>query len=245
MTTQPSDIAIRQDTDPLLDLIAAKSFYYRRAKTIIGIQFCVSVLGSIAIAWVARHYEDWKVWTTCLALTIPILDALILDRLQSHYRTLGARVQERFDRKLFKLDWNALGIPKKPGDEVVVHAAKAYRRHNPEMTGKKGWYSAEVDKLPIAYARLVCQDASCSWDKTIRTAYRNGLWVVLLVTIGIIVAIALVNNTGSRNGSVELYAPLAPAVLWIAKEIIRQGTAIKALEELHGKVEGLWGKGQP
>src|SRR5688572_25706018 len=108
-----SDIAPRQNSEPHLGRLAAFSIFYRQAKTVAAIQFFLTIPMAVVSAVVIAIQPQAKVWTTFFALTVALVDALILERVQTHFKKLAARTQEQFDCDLFGLEWKTLRVGEK------------------------------------------------------------------------------------------------------------------------------------
>jgi hypothetical protein len=235
-STIPSD----QNSTRSLDLIAASSWFYGVAKNYLSIQFVMTVLGAVTITTILLFYPCLKIWTTCATISIALLDAILFEWLQTRYRQLGAKTQELFDTELLFLPWNSVGIGSKPETEKLVHATRAYRKSNPKMVGKVDWYPKAVGELSPTLARFVCQRASLWWDKELRSKYGQGLVAVLLITVVAVFLIAIAGDRSTRDMVLLFYAPVAPAVLWCAREIRKQLSAMTGLDKQLNAVDGIW-----
>lgn len=242
------DISQRQNTEPHLGRLAAFSIFYQRAKVVAAIQFTLTVPMAVVSAGIIAFEPNVKVWTTFFALTVALLDALLLERIQNYFRKLAARTQEQFDCDLFGLDWRSLRVGEKPEIGDVLHAAKHFQKKNPEMGHLKDWYPPAVDKVPLSLARLICQRTNCWWDSSLRKKYANALIAILLLVILTVIVIALAQHQTVEQMILTVYAPIAPAVLWTVREVRRQHDAAEALDKLRSHVERVWAsalKGQP
>jgi hypothetical protein len=242
------DIPRRQNAEPHLGRLAAFSIFYQHAKVVAATQFTLTVPMAVVSAGIIALEPKAKIWTTFFALTVALLDALILERIQNHFRKLAARTQEQFDCDLFGLEWHSLRVGEKPEIGDVLHASNRFKKKNPEMSHLKDWYPQAVDKLPLSLARLICQRTNCWWDSSLRKKYANVLIGILLFVIVAVFVIALTQEQSVQQMILTVYAPIAPAVLWTVREVRRQHEAAEALDKLRSHVERGWAsalKGQP
>src|SRR5439155_22179683 len=121
------DIAQRQNAEPHLDRLAAFSIFYQRAKVVAAIQFTLTIPMAVVSATVIAIEPKAKVWTTFFALTVALVDALILERIQTYFKKLVAKTQEQFDCDLLGMDWRTLRVGEKPEVGDVLHAAKRFK----------------------------------------------------------------------------------------------------------------------
>lgn len=237
---QGCDIGKEQNSKQQLDRLAAVSFFYRRAKCFLGLQFVLTVPAALVLATIIFLIPDAKGWTTFYALTVALLDTLLLDRVQTRYKWLGARTQELFDTELLRLPWNKLRAESKPDSEDVVQAtAKFTNRQGLERL--RDWYPPVAGQLPLPLARLICQRANTWWDAKLRKKYANTLMFMLVVSVVLVFALSLFSGQTVEEMVLSVYVPIAPAILWSVREIRRQHEAAESLDKLRTYVEGIWG----
>lgn len=237
---QLNDIPSLQNTSAFMDRLTAYSFYYQRAKTCLGIQFAITVPAAVVGAILILFYPSLKVWVVFYALSIALLDALVLEGIQSHYRKLAARIQESFDCDLLQIAWNPVRVGSRPGRDEYVSANESYRKSNPSLKGLLDWYPESVSELPLPLARLICQRANCWWDSKLRQKYANSILLFLILTIIIVLVISLAADKTMGMMILTVYAPIAPAVLWSCREVARHRQAADTLDSLKNHIEGLW-----
>lgn len=242
------DISQRQNAEPHLGRLAAFSLFYQRAKIVAAIQFILTIPTAVVTAGIIAIDPETKIWTTFFALTIALVDALILDRIQTHFKKLAARTQEQFDCELLGLEWKTLRVGEKPEIGDVLHAASRFKKKNPDMGNLNDWYPPAVDKLPLRLARLICQRTNCWWDSSLRKKYANALLGILIMVVVAVFIIALAQGQSVQQMILTVYAPVAPAILWTVREFRRQHDAAGALDKLRVHVERVWAqalKGRP
>src|SRR6266568_4670832 len=80
-----------QNSDKQIGRLGAFSIFYQRAKIVLGIQFILTVPAAIVTSVIILVSPEVKVWTTFYSITVALMDALVLERIQSHFRKLAAR----------------------------------------------------------------------------------------------------------------------------------------------------------
>ena len=235
-------IAAEQNTDESIQLLAAASTFYGRAKSIAGIQFILLVPAALAVSALILAKPELKLWATFYSLTVALLDILALDRLQTYYRKMGARTQELFDTTLFQLNWKTLRAGPEPDGEDLVRAAAFFHKKNTNRDLLKNWYPVVVSDLPLPLARLICQRAACKWDTDLRRMFSISAIVTLAVVLLGVLLIALAGEMKAEDVLLKIYSPVAPAVLWCIREFFRQSDALSGLEKLKSHIEAVWQK---
>lgn len=233
-------IAEQQNSEPQLQRLAASSLLYSRAKTLLAVQFTLTVPGAMASALIMAWQPTWKIWLTFYAITISLLDALVLDRIQTALKKKGARVQEMFDCDLFDLSWRSARCGARVDTEDIRESAETYTRKNPNLPGLRDWYPPDVASLALPLARLVCQRANCWWDSRLRRNVASFLLgILIIVVVGVFIVALCAKNTVEQM-ILTVYAPVAPAVLWTIREFLRQRDSADSLDKLRTHVERVW-----
>jgi hypothetical protein len=240
MVNPGNNLPAIQNTEPQISLLAAASRIYGRAKRLMAVQFALTVPTALFIALLMAWQPTWKVWLTFLSITIALLDALCLNRALNRFKKRGAVVQQMFDCVVFELPWRPLRCGPRVDSEDILTDAQDHLRDSKTRTRLLDWYPLEVKPLPLSLARLICQRASLWWDLRQRDRVRGALTALLAVLAITIFLVALARGDTVQQMILTVYVPLAPAVLWILREILAQRDAIKADERGLAAVEALW-----
>lgn len=234
------DISSSQNAEPQINLLAAASHVYGNAKRLMAFQLAITVpaalVSSILMAW----KPDLRIWLTCFSISVALLDTLLLSRLLHKVKRKGALIQQMFDCAVFELPWRPLRCGRKVDSEDIIDAARSHLAKEPSKNQLLNWYPTVASEIPLPWARLICQRASFWWDFNQRARVRAWLIVVIAVLSIAIFGIALVRGDTVQQMILTVYVPLAPAVIWLLREILAQSDAIKADERGLDAVEGLW-----
>lgn len=234
------NIPSSQNEERQVHLLGAASCIYGRAKVLMAVQFTLTVpaalVSSILMAW----QPSWKIWLTFFSITVALTDALCITRALSKLKKRGAVIQQMFDCDLFELPWHSLRCGSRPdAGEVKVDGLEHIQRTK-SQDRLLNWYPPEVGKLPLWLARIVCQRASFCWDLGQRDRVRGALTGLLAFLAIIVFLIALLRGDSVQQMILTVYVPLAPAVLWVLREIIAQRDAIHAVERGLAATESTW-----
>lgn len=233
-------ISQEQNSDQQLLRLAAASAVYARGKEILGLQAALTVLGGFASPIAVASFPQFKVWAAFYAFTVTLVDAIVLEQLQSEQRQLGARIQELFDCDLFQLPWRRFVAGEKPTPEVVTEKGSGYKQHHKDVSHLIDWYSPAVSRLSLPLARLVCQRTNAWWDFTLRTRYCASLKVLLWALVVFVFAFGIHRGMTMDVFVLTVVAPLTPAILWGVREIRKNSSAADDLSKLQTHIDGLW-----
>jgi len=241
---QPSEnrISSEQNSDRQLLRLAAASAVYGRGKQILGLQAAITVLGGFVSPIIIARFPQFKVWAAFYAFTVALLDALVLERLQSDQRRIGAQIQELFDGDLFRLAWRRLIAGETPAPEIVTEEASRYKRRHKDLSHLIDWYSPAVSRLSVSLARLVCQRTNAWWDSTLRRRYCASLKALLWALVIFLVAFGIYRGMTMDVFVLAVLAPLTPAILWGVREIRKNSSAADDLSKLQTYIDELWHK---
>ena len=228
-----------QNEPKSLQLLAAFSRLYGCGKVALAFQVALTVGVTTAASVISLIHPGFKIWATFIGVTIVWLDVLFVDRIQIHFRKLGAVAQEQLDCHLFGLPWNELRVGKPLEREDMHRAAAKFLKSNNDMK-LRDWYPSAVGKVPLSCARIICQRSCFGWDANQRRIY--GYWLIGIV-VGILLTVAACSLyfAQSLQGFIlTAYAPIAPAILWAFREYRRQNDAAESLAKARTFVNGVW-----
>lgn len=234
-----NDLATEQNTDRQLLRFGAVSASYSRAKTVLALQIGLTIGGGLAWSILASRFPALAVWAAFYAFSVALLDALVLERYQTHLRKQGARIQELIDTDLFALPWRTITVGEPPETEVVHDEGRRYlARHGDAKL--RNWYPPVVATVPIALARLICQRANCWWDARLRQRYAVALLTVLATLTLVVVSLGIMHGMKLDRFVLTILAPLTPAYLWGVREWHKQREAADVLDGLRKHAEDTW-----
>lgn len=233
-------ISVEQNSQRQILRIAAASTVYSRAKQVLAFQVVLTVLGGFAWSIAVARFPEAKVWASFYSFTVALVDALVLERIQSELRKQGAKIQELFDCELLHLPWRRLTAGDPPDPEVIAERGNRYIRKNPDLSRIKDWYPPSVSMVPLPLARLICQRSNAWWDASLRRRYGVGLQVLLWLLGVFVFALAIRAGMSLENFVLAVLAPLTPAILWGVREIRKQTSTTEALGKLKGHIEQQW-----
>ncbi len=227
-----------QNAEPQLKLLRARQQLYASATTFLILQLFLTLLIPLVGTVLAAFRPDTKPYVAAAALTVLLLDILLLDRQQKRLLKRAAKVAEQFDCTVLELPWNEFTVGDRIETEEVHSAAKAYAKsHNDKLL--LDWYPPEVGTIPLSMARIICQRTNLHYDRRLRVSYGN-----IILTSASCVALAIwiygLANNLSMTSWVLTMAPVAPVLAWAGREFYRQRDTAEPLEKLLREARKFW-----
>ena len=197
-----------------------------------------------AVAWAILVYlvPSLKVYAAFWSLIVAILDALVLEPLQRSWKRQAATIQELFDCEVLHLAWHEFKVGSRPDAESIAEAAGKFQRKNPEYATLKDWYPVSVGRVPLPFARLICQRTNCWWDARLRCRYATAVVVGLAALTVLVFVIGLLGEMSLEKFTLAVLAPLTPALLWGMREYRGQREAAETVDRLKAYADRLWHK---
>jgi hypothetical protein len=149
-----NQIPDRQNAPAQLTLMRARQQSYHRAKSLLVLQFALTVGVAVIAAVAALVAPAIRPYTVSLSLLISTVDVTVLDRAQRNYIKLAAKIAEAFDCAVLGLRWNAFVAGKRPEPETLAEAEQAWRGGD---GGLRDWYPVAVGKVPLKLPRFCGQ----------------------------------------------------------------------------------------
>src|SRR5260370_6151369 len=230
-----------QNTPQQLERLAAQRYLYSRAKNMLKIQTAFDLLTPIVIAILVAFFPAFDVYGAPIAVGVAVFD-FFLDQYQSSRKKQAADIQEMFDCDVFGLECQELKVRRRPIAEIIMDAAKKYRRTDPTYSYMQNWYPPVVEKISLPLARLVCQRINCWWDVELRRRYVQGVVIIALVITFIVILLSIHNGMSIGKFFLVIVAPLLPTYIWAIREYLGQTDAANEKEELRKYTEELWRK---
>lgn len=229
----------RQNAEPQLVLMRARSRIYQEATAMLVAQFAFTVLLPVAATLLTLVVPDAKPYTVALSLVVTVVDVTLLDRLQRAKLKLAAKIAETFDCAVLALDWNAFVAQKRVDPETVAAAATAWRGGDAKL---RDWYPTAVGKAPLHLARIICQRTNLWYDATLRRHYGTRLLGFAGVLLAALFVGAYVEGLTLEVFVASVMAPAAPVLIWTLREWLRQRDTADAQDVLKGEAEALWSR---
>lgn len=236
------DIVDKQNELEQLRLLAAQRELYSSEKKALGWQMLIAVAVALGGSFVQTTYPAFAPYVVILGAAVALADVIWFESKKGKCQRLAAKVQEKFDCIVLRMDWRDLKAGSEPDPEDILdHSEKVIS--NQQLKDKLiDWYPKEIQELPLQPARIVCQRENCLYDSRLRDKYILGLKVGLGAVTIVAFIIAIVQNKDFVQSIALIVAPLIPAYVIALREIYAHSEAIDLAQRLKDHSNGLWTK---
>lgn len=233
--TQRNDIPQRQNAPDMLAFLRAKSALYDDAQRSYRLQAVLLVGVPLALAVAKILDPSLTNPAAVVGFVLFWVDFAWLEPRQKTRKTLGAKMQERFDCSVLDLPWRA----ERNGAEPTPEEVARWSGRHASTAALRNWYNPAVGRLPLALARIACQRANGNWNATMRRRYADLLRVAARVAVFGLLGAGYVRDANMRS-VVLMVVTLAPFLHWSAREQRRQQDAAAVSERVRDRALAQW-----
>lgn len=213
MYTNPP-ISVGQASDDAVRMVGAQARLYTDVKRAQWLRLAaMAVVGLVVcVASLATGSAGSFGWLSGVLLLF--VNAALMYR-ERRRVALAVSVQEAFDCKVFRLEWNDTVVRRRPTGQEIAKAAERY-------TGSRdrGWYTVSgTVQRPLDIA--ICQQSNVGWGAPVHRAWA---WTVVGTSLLVFVLLTsawLLSGMGVAAGAGAFLAPFLP-LAWEAGEMVRQ-----------------------
>ena len=231
-------IAIRQNEDNSIAMLAAQRQLYRDAKKYNTVSVALSVWIPFALAVILLFIPEnieWRYASYILSI-VSMVFSFVIDKYIEEKKQLAAFIQQKFDVYVYEMPWDKriFGKDKNVDHEIATHSKKILS--NPqEKKQLKDWYTPVVDKKNTIDGILACQRENLGWDVGLRKRFKFASIALFIILVAAILAMGLWKN----ERIIELLwrvAFIAPMLKWLLDTIKKLKKDISTLQELDSDI---------
>ncbi|HBO4118050.1 TPA: hypothetical protein L4T82_003611 [Pseudomonas aeruginosa] len=179
---------------------------------------------------------DYSSWLAVISIIVLTIDKLIIaDRIDVH-REKAAKIQESFDRGLFKLDWNATQAGPPPRVEDIVRHGEWYLKKH-KITELLDWYAIKSDLAPHYFQVLICQNSSLYWDVNLREKINYAVIVGGVIVLASALALCMYFDLSTSAILTNLTALLGPILDYGYNTLKENKASIEQSQRLLDSIE--------
>jgi hypothetical protein len=221
-------------------LWAASGHQYTLAKRVLKGQMLLVALVPVALSFIAIGHPLWKPWVALYSVLVAAFDAVFPYYVLKALKETAARIQELFDCELLSIEWHERRAGRKPSEENISGAHQKNKKSDSFKKRLTEWYPAQVARIPLPVARILCQRANVAWDAGLRRRYARGVVAVLVILVLSVVFAAFWLDMNLRDFVLSVLSPALPLFMWLIREYIRQKESADTVEKIRGDAEELW-----
>ena len=228
--------------------LASQRYLYSSAKNYSGIQFFLNVVlivfGSFIVyvfnqGWLCVKY-DLSAYLALISILVTVVNSLVLVPVIKRKKELAAKIQERFDTKVFSLEWNDINIGTVPASEEINIYSNKQKNKKDGDKNLTDWYSSIVDSVPIHVGRFICQRSNLSWDVYLRERYLKIILLTSLMLSTIVLIIGVQYELNIKDIVLNIVTPLLPIVTFCIDQYRDNKESIENLKNLKNDLNSSW-----
>lgn len=236
MTEQTHSIIESQQGEDARALASAAMSLREKARQQAKLAFILAVIIPTLLVAVKLAWDPATPGAVLYAIVMLLVFTLVLDRSRATVLTAAARALEKYDCEILALGWNGRVAGEEPSLEALA-GLPAPTSPSPEDT--VDLYPAEVDQLPLPYARVASQSWLASWNGEAAERYVSRLWMgaagLAVVALGAGAAIRPNVETALTTA-----IALTPIVYWILRQQRGYRTAGQLASRIGQRAESAW-----
>ena len=229
-------IAVRQNEEKAIVMLAAQRQLYNDAKTCRIILDALSVLVPVVMSLISVALLEESILKSVpyILSIVSMLFSFFADKHIADKKRLAAIIQQKFDIYVYNMSWNERLFGK---DKNVIHEIIAYSKQIIANADEKeklyNWYTPAVDKRDLATGILLCQRETFGWDSELRKRYRLISIIIIAFLCFFVFLIGLWNHE-SVEMLVWRLAFIAPMLNWFLTVVKALNKDMERLKELDG-----------
>jgi len=183
-------ISQRQNDPQELDLQRAAFTSHRLGQRLEALRASVSVLLAAA-SILATLVNALAPTITVLGFAWALLVVVVIDGAIKREALRAAVIQEAFDTRLYRMDWNPACVGPPVTEEDLHQLIRQFRKRRDREDRIRDWYP-DTTGVHWPYDVFLCQQTNLSWDARLRRRYAIFLLVMVVgwTVLGAVVAIA-------------------------------------------------------
>ncbi|MFD5966668.1 S-4TM family putative pore-forming effector [Streptomyces sp. NPDC060311] len=221
-----SRILSEQNGEAARQRLRAMTVSHRRAQRLANARMGVSVLLAAA-GLLTVFLPGLTVAVTVLGGVWAVAHSVGLTSWESSEARRAALLQESFDVRLFRLEWNGAMAGSPPSPQSISSLGRRFTGDEAEL---RDYY--EIPELPHPYDVLACQQQNLGWGARVRRRYARTVLVSLLAWLGLGLVVGLSTGMSVLDLLLLWYVPSLGAVMMGVEVCRTQWEVIKDRERV-------------
>jgi hypothetical protein len=235
----PVNIALEQNSDHNLRLLAAQRQLYSEAKRLRLWRLIGSIGLAIIAPFVLYFQPTWGIALAAFGAIWLVVDRLLLKRVEVQKVKQAAAIQEEFDTELFKLPWNRMLVGSKVTPELISLAVHRYKGSYEKL---RNWYP-DTGSVLYPLNVLICQRINLVWDWQLRRRYAIGVASLTVTYVLLLIAFAIATDRLVIDFLLGLLFPALSAVVEGIEVAGNHSRIANEKEETATEILALWEQG--
>ena len=227
-------IAVRQNEEKAIAMLAAQRQLYNDAKKLGTISIVLSVWLPFAMALILLFLPEES---TCknvsyILAIVSMLFSFVVDKHINDKKKLAAFIQQKFDVYVYNMPWDEriFGKQKNINQDIVTYS-KQIIENSDKKERLYNWYTPTVDHRDLLTSILLCQRENLSWDVGLRKRYRLSSIIMIVFLCSLVIVMGLWQNE-SIAMLLWRFAFIVPMLEWLFDTVKTLNKDMERLKEL-------------
>lgn len=227
-------IAVRQNEEKAIAMLAAQRQLYNDAKKLGTISIVLSVWLPFAMALILLFLPEESICknVSYILAIVSMLFSFVVDKHINDKKKLAAFIQQKFDVYVYNMPWDEriFGKQKNVNQDIVTYS-KQIIENSDKKERLYNWYTPTVGNRDLLTSILLCQRENLSWDVGLRKRYRLSSIIMIVFLCSFVIVMGLWQNE-SIAMLLWRFAFIVPMLEWLFDTVKTLNKDMERLKEL-------------
>lgn len=227
-------IAVRQNEEKTIAMLAAQRQLYNDAKKLGTISIVLSVWLPFAMALILLFLPEESICknVSYILAIVSMLFSFVVDKHINDKKKLAAFIQQKFDVYVYNMPWDERIFGKQKNvNQDIVNYSKQIIENSDKKERLYNWYTPTVDNRDLLTSILLCQRENLSWDVGLRKRYRLSSIIMIVFLCSLVIVMGLWQNE-SIAMLLWRFAFIVPMLEWLFDTVKTLNKDMERLKEL-------------
>lgn len=227
-------IAVRQNEEKAIAMLAAQRQLYNDAKKLGTISIVLSVWLPFAMALILLFLPEESICknVSYILAIVSMLFSFVVDKHINDKKKLAAFIQQKFDVYVYNMPWDERIFGKQKNvNQDIVNYSKQIIENSDKKERLYNWYTPTVDNRDLLTSILLCQRENLSWDVGLRKRYRLSSIIMIVFLCSLVIVMGLWQNE-SIAMLLWRFAFIVPMLEWLFDTVKTLNKDMERLKEL-------------
>lgn len=202
-------ISVEQDKPKSLELLAAMRYFYSKSKAIRLFRISITTLLPIISILSLNFFPSFKLPLAFFSALWILFNQFLFQKIETKRVKNGAKLQEAFDVKLFKLEWNDILVGDKTSTEDIISSSQKFSGDRKKLLS---WYQGLESEDHFSNV-LSAQYENLAWGIKLRRFYSIILLTVFIIYLLILFTVSFFYDYSVQTLLLSFMIPSQPLLL--------------------------------
>lgn len=202
-------ISVEQDKPESLALLAAMRYFYSKSKSIRLFRVSITTLLPIISIISLKFFPSFKLSFAFFSAFWILFNQFLFQKIETKKVKMGAKLQEAFDVKLFKIGWNDILVGAKISTKDIISSSQKFSGDEKKLLS---WYQGLESENHCTNV-LLAQYENLDWSIMLRKFYSSILLNLFIIYLLILLAISFFYDYSVQTLLLSFMIPSQPLLL--------------------------------